>query len=414
MSISERIAAGLAALLLVGSALAQTPAPATASAASRHAGHSESACASPALACAKAASAAFDGHGTLWVVWAAAGSVSIARSTDAGVTLGAATVIGSHGAALDTGTDARPQIVVDEQGRIVVAYSVFKDKAWNAQVLVATSTDGGATFSTPRSLSRDGASQRFAALALRPDGQLLAAWIDKRTVAAARSKGLSQAGAAVAVAWSGDAGQTFTGERIVQDLACECCRLAAAFDARQQPVLLYRGLFDGGERDHALLTLADSGDVRSRVRVAEDRWAIDGCPHHGPSLAASSDGTLHAAWFTLGQARQGLFYARSADGGRTFESPQRVGDASRQPGRPSLFASGLALWLVWKEFDGQRLSIKLRRSADGGLTWSADRVVAETTQSADHPLLIGDGKRVHLSWLTRHEGYRLIPLEESP
>jgi hypothetical protein len=38
-------------------------------------------------------------------------------------------------------------------------------------------------------------------------------------------------------------------------------------------------------------------------------------------------------------------------------------------------------------------------------------VLGATANSADHPLLIGDGRRVYLSWLTRDEGYRLMPLE---
>ncbi|OYY65263.1 MAG: hypothetical protein B7Y51_03180 [Burkholderiales bacterium 28-67-8] len=411
MSISERIAAAVGALLIAGSALAQPAPAAPASAAMHHEGHRAAACASPALACAHAASAAFDARGTLWVAWAAAGSVSVARSTDAGGTFGPASVIDSPGAALDAGSDARPQIVVDARGRIVVAYAAFKDKAWNAQVLVATSSDGGASFSAPRSLSRDAASQRFPVLALRSDGRLFALWIDKRTVAAARRKGVPQAGAALAYAWSDDGGESFTGERIVQDHSCECCRLAMAFDTQRHPVVLYRSLFADGERDHALLTIPDDGEAKPPSRVAEDHWFIDGCPHHGPSVAVSPDGTVHAAWFTQGQARQGLFQARSTDGGATFSNPQRVGDAAQQPGRPAVYAQGRAVWLVWKEFDGQRIFIKERRSADAGQTWSPDRVLAATANSADHPLLIGDGRRVYLSWLTRDEGYRLMPLE---
>jgi hypothetical protein len=279
------------------------------------------------------------------------------------------------------------------------------------QIVVATSTDDGASFSAPRSLSADPASQRFPALALRSDGRLLAVWLDKRTAAAARSQGVPHAGAALAFAWSDDGGESFTGERIAQDSTCECCRLAVAFDAQRRALVLYRSIFAGGERDHALLTMADQGEAQPPSRVAEDRWAIDGCPHHGPSLAVSPDGTVHAAWFTQGRSRQGLFLARSTDGGATFSSPQAMGNAAQQPGRPALFAQGREVWLVWKEFDGRYIFIKQRRSADAGQTWSPERVLAATANSADHPLLIGDGRRVYLSWLTRDEGYRLMPLE---
>jgi len=216
----------------------------------------------------------------------------------------------------------------------------------------------------------------------------------------------------VAYAWSRDGGATFADEHIAQDHTCECCRLAVAFDPERRPLVLFRSIFGESERDHALLTFGDTGESRGSVRVSEDHWAIDGCPHHGPAVAVSADGTVHAAWFTQGKARQGLFYARSSDGGKTFSEPLPVGDAEKQAGRPYLFARGGDTWLVWKEFDGKRIYVKERKSSDAGKTWSADKVLADTGGFADHPLLIEDGHRVYLSWFTRDQGYRLLPLEE--
>jgi hypothetical protein len=40
--------------------------------------------------------------------------------------------------------------------------------------------------------------------------------------------------------------------------------------------------------------------------------------------------------------------------------------------------------------------------------------VAETADASDHPLLVADKQRAYLSWLTRNEGYRLIPLGDQP
>jgi hypothetical protein len=87
VSASERIAAGLAALVLSASALAQAVPQASASAPMhQHGSHAAAACSSPDLACAKSATAVFDSSGALWVAWTAGGSVSVARSTDAGAT----------------------------------------------------------------------------------------------------------------------------------------------------------------------------------------------------------------------------------------------------------------------------------------------------------------------------------------
>lgn len=374
-----------------------------------HDASAASECASITLDCASVATPFIDKQGKLWLAWSAAGAVSVASSDDGGRHFSAPVVIGRYGARLDASVEARPQLAVDGKGHVVVAYSVFKDEKWNAEVWVSISDDGR-TFSPPRSLSRDLASQRFPVIAFDTKGTLFAAWLDKRTVAEARRRGLDQPGAAVAYAWSHDAGATFVGEAIGEDHTCECCRLDAAFDGAGHPVVLFRKIYGTNERDHAVLTFGDNHLPLPARRVSVDRWHIDGCPHQGPALAVSSDGTWHAAWYTGGDARQGLFYARSTDEGRSFSDPQPVGEISRQAGRPSLLARGASVWLAWKEFDGKQVLARVRHSNDGGRTWSADRTIETARGYADRPLLVGDEKRVYLSWLTREHGYQAIEL----
>ena len=402
MSIILRRRAVLAGLLLGApfGARAQQPArPRTAGA-----------CDDAALGCATAVTPTFDAQGRLWIAWVAQGEVSVAHSRDGGKTFTAPVVIGSHGAMLDAGSDARPAVAVDARGRVAIAYAVFTAEAHqNAQIMVSTSGDGGATFSRPRVLSRSAVSQRFPALLADDRGALFATWIDQRSAAAPRQEIASTLG----YAWSHDGGTSFDGDRVVRQTSCECCAPAAALDAQRLPVVLFRTVVRGRLRDHAVVTFAAPDAPGAPRRVAADRWSIDGCPHHGPSLAIDAGGSYHAAWFTLGDTRQGLFYARSTDGGRTFSAPRLIGDATHQPGHPFLLTRGSAVWLAWKEFDGSRVLVKLRRSPDGGRRWSSDRVVAHTDDAADHPLLASDGQRVYLSWMTRKEGYLLIPLEDA-
>jgi hypothetical protein len=65
---------------------------------------------------------------------------------------------------------------------------------------------------------------------------------------------------------------------------------------------------------------------------------------------------------------------------------------------------------IWKEFDGERTTVEVMTSSDGGETWSPRRSIAETRGASDHPLLVSNAKTVFLSWLTQAEGYRLVPL----
>jgi hypothetical protein len=369
-------------------------------------------CAEPTLKCASKVTPTFAPDGRLWLAWAAAGKVSVARSLDLGRTFNSPAAVNPDPMELDWGPDARPKIAVDEQGRVFVAFAIFRDKNFNGQVLLARSTDEGSSFEASVPITADRESQRFEAIALDSDGSLFAAWLDKRNRVPAKARNESYAGAALAFAWSNDHGATISDTRIAQDHTCECCRLGIAFAGAGRPVVAFRNIFDGTVRDHAVTTFVDPQTPGPVYRVSVDDWKTDVCPHHGPSIAVSDDGAYHVSWFTNGLAHKCLFYARSPDGGRTFSDPMPVGRFDRNPSHPFLIAARNSLWLVWKEFDGEKTTVPAMISRDNGSTWSTPIVVAETADESDHPLLAKNGARVFLSWQTRSEGYRLIPLEE--
>ena len=366
-------------------------------------------CGEATLTCADKATPIFAG-GALWLAWSANGRVAVQQSRDLGRTFSQPVFVNHHAEKLDGGADSRPQIVVEKGGRTTVAYTIAKGANFAGQVLIARSTDGK-TFAAPKPLTDDTASQRFVSVTLDPSGDVFAAWIDKRNLAAAAKSGKDYDGAALAFAWA-TGGQDFAVTRIAQDNTCECCRIGVGFAGAHKPVVMWRNMFAGGVRDHALMTLTD-GKPGPVSRVAVDDWKIDACPHQGPSLAVGADGVYHATWFTDGRVRQGLFYAYSKDAGRTFSTPMAIGDNNRQPSRPFVLATSGVVWLAWKEFDGERSVVSTRMSRDNGVTWSTPQAVAVTDDASDHPLLIADGGKVYLSWLTHHEGYRLIALENA-
>jgi hypothetical protein len=386
----------------------------TASASAQHQQHPTAPCADTGLSCATVASPAFAPDGSLWLAWAAGGRVMVGHFRDPGGALERSLAVNREPERVDSGPDARPKIIVDEKNRIVVAYAVFQDDHYNGRVMVSRSVDGGASFAAPRPITDDATSQRFETLALDPAVGLFAAWLDKRNAPAARASGKAYPGAALAYSWSTDRGESFAQAQIAQDNVCECCRLGVAFLGAQRPVILFRNIFGNNTRDHALLAFQDR-DVPGPIhRVSVDDWQIDACPHHGPAVAIGGAGTIHAAWFTSGKARKGVFYARSSDGGAHFTPPLPVGDTSRRAARPYLAANGGTVRLVWKEFDGENTGVWLMTSVNDGESWSEPREIAATADASDHPLLVTRGSQTLLSWLTRAEGFRLIPLGGSP
>lgn len=277
---------------------------------------SEAACDDPTLRCASKVTPAFGADGTLWLTWMAGGQISVASSKDLGKSFSLAVAVSKEKLNLDWGPDARPKIVVGCDGRVAVAFSIFRDKAFNGQVFTARSVDGGQSFTALRPITPNNESQRFEALALDSDGTVFAAWLDKRNRVPAEQVGKKYEGAALFVASSGDGGATYSEARMVKDNTCECRRLGMAFAGPGRPVVIFRNIFEGGIRDHAVVTLGDPATPADILRVSEDDWQIAACPHHGPSLSISATGNYHVTWYTNGKNRKGLFYAHSRDGGR--------------------------------------------------------------------------------------------------
>ncbi len=357
------------------------------------------------------ATPAFGPDGTLWLARGTADRVLVARSTDLGKSFTLPVPTTAQPIEADWGPDSRPQIAVDGTGNIVVSWAIFQDKRFNGRVYWARSTDNGASFAGQQPVTADATSQRFQVSAFDPDGRLFAAWLDKRNVAPARAAGKTYAGAALAYAWS-DHGRRFNDTHIAVDDTCECCRLAVAFAGPGRPAVMFRNIFPGSVRDHAVITFKAPTTPGPLRRVSVDDWKIEACPHQGPSLAIAADGSYHAAWFTDGARRQGLFYARAESATAPFSEPRALSAPDRLPARPYLLAAGKALHLVWKEFDGNKTRVMWQVSSDSGRSWSVARAIAETADASDHPLLVAYKGHAYLSWLTKAEGYRLISLEE--
>jgi hypothetical protein len=70
--------------------------------------------------------------------------------------------------------------------------------------------------------------------------------------------------------------------------------------------------------------------------------------------------------------------------------------------------------MVWKEFDGEKTTVNLMTSRDDGATWSPAKSISSTMDASDHPLLVSDGRRSYLSWMTKADGYRIQPIEDEP
>ena len=69
-------------------------------------------------------------------------------------------------------------------------------------------------------------------------------------------------------------GESFKVEKKIVDSSCECCRISLTNDSRGNIIALWRQLYDGGIRDHAVAKI-DLNDNIVVNRATFGGWKID-------------------------------------------------------------------------------------------------------------------------------------------
>ncbi len=349
-------------------------------------------------------STAFGPDGRLWRIVPEKHQVYVDFSSDFGKTFSTPVLVNTETQQIKVSGENRPGIAVDRAGRIFVIYAA--ESSQPVTVYFSVSADNGHSFSKPMPLSGKApeANSFQGRLAVNSAGQVYVFWHDERNRTDWR-----QAGNAVYYTTiNGQTGLNFAAQKL-SDTLCDCCRIAAAFDSKDQPVLMARFIYPGGIRDHGLIKPQADNKKPLEWRVTFDQWTIEACPDHGPAIAIS-DELYHIAWFTQGTDRQGLFYANSTDHGQHFSVPLALGDPRQLPAHPDVIAQSQTIALTWIEFDGTKTQLKVMQSNNGGKTWLASKVIAQSNAEVDYPFLLRNNKDIFVSWNTKNEGFRLIPL----
>jgi hypothetical protein len=340
--------------------------------------------------------AAMDGRdGTGYVAWIAtedgASNVFLARVG----------VDGERGAPVrvnDRPGDAAPheqapaQVAVAPDGGVYVLWqnnTKIAGRRFPASDLrFARSADGGRTWTPAVTVNDDAggvpSSHTFHDLAVGPDGTVWISWIDSRAKDAARAARSPSTAPAksghghaedadlppseIRVAKSADGGRTFGASVVVDTAPCPCCRTSFAVAADGTVYLAWRKEYAGDVRDVVVSRLAAGATAFGPpVRVHADAWVFPACPHAGPSLATDARGGVHVGWYTGEERRQGLWYARSGDGGRTFGRPEAlVTGADITPSQVALAPDGAGVLVAWDDRPAQGRHIAVARVDGAG------------------------------------------------
>ena len=288
-------------------------------------------------------------------------------------------------------------------------------------VLVARYTrslDDGRTFEPSRTLNSPAgndlsgvmhggyaAAHAFGTLTTDAQGGVHVYWIDTRLMSEQDTAG------ALFAATSRDNGETFASDAAVYaNQVCPCCQLDAATRG-EQVFLSSRWVFDGGSRDSAVAISNDSGRTFPEpARLGEGRWMIDGCPLKRATIAVV-DEHVYTAWFTAGQDPAGAYFARSADGGETYQKSFALHPDALISDAPSVAAlEDGTVFVAWHAKTGDLRRVFVSVSADYGQSFSAPVEVPAPEGTAAYPEIVAGGGRAYLAW-QQDEAAFVMPLE---
>jgi hypothetical protein len=303
-----------------------------------------------------------------------------------------------------------PDIAFGPDGTLYVSYvnlvgeGNVPDNLW-----VARSTDGGRTLSEPARVT--GRLAFGARLVVGPDGTVHVTWLQAAEVGFLRMAGEPNP---IVASRSTDGGRTFSPPVPVSDANRPRVGAATpAVDARGDLVVLYQD-FKGDRRDFEFLegptweepfalvlsrstdggrsfsagTELESGVVPTRRFLV---FLVE-----FPSLATGADGSLYASWTDGRDGSEDVYLRRSADGGQSWSEATRVNDNPADDGtsqympRVAVAPSGRVdvLFLDRRRDRGNVMTdASLAQSTDGGRTFENHRVSSRSFDSSVGPFV---------------------------
>lgn len=340
--------------------------------------------------------------GDIYLLKVEKGNLWYEASADGGDSFGHSVRVNDVDGEVMAHAEATPRLYL-RAGKPYAVWQTHTGGEFNSMKLrFARSTDYGKSFTRAVDVDPSGlpASQSFFNMNVSPRGTIFVVWLD------GRDKPAGHGGAAIYMARSIDGGASFEKSVRVAMRACPCCRVSIAFTDENTVHIGFREIFEDNVRDIAVVTSTDGGKSWGNpVRVADDHWQIDGCPHSGPSLAVLGK-RLFVSWFTVHEKEHQsyVFLVHSDDSGHTFSDRLWLSAGTLDANHPYIVAAGDRILAVFQARDQDtnngwgKVHVYLREVSAAG-AMSRLMAVPNVGASASYPTLAFESTgHVFLAW----------------
>ncbi|HEX5081739.1 MAG TPA: exo-alpha-sialidase [Blastocatellia bacterium] len=272
--------------------------------------------------------------------------------------------------------------------------------AYEYDVTISRSFDGGKTWGKPFIPHRDGARAEhgFVSLFAARDGSLAAVWLDGREMKPVEGGHDHGRGNMTLRYVKVKRDGALVDDAALDTRVCECCQTSAAMTA-DGPVVVYRDRSEAEKeiRDISIVRLKDDKWTAPRP-VFQDGWELQGCPVNGPAVAAAGR-RVAVAWFTGADKTSRVKVAFSNDAGETFSQPIVVDDGNPAGRVDVLLLDDGGAIVCWLEKLPEGGAAHVRRvSPDGKLDDSITVAPSGTARSAGFPQMARAGGELVFAW----------------
>lgn len=356
--------------------------------------------------------AVMDDEGTIYVGWireeGIRNNIYVVSTKDGGKTFSEKVKVNTD-SDMASGMHQAPSMAVGLKGELYVAWpAVMQGGEFASEIRFTRSDDGGKTFAPTVVVNDDGlpVSHGFESMTVGPDGSVYLAWLDGRDK--------KQGGSSTYMARSKD-GKAFEKNVKVDGNSCPCCRTAITVAKDGAVYVSWRKIFEGELREIVVSRSADGKSFSKSVIVGKDDWKIAGCPHRGPALGTTDNGTLYIAWYTEAEGLPAVYIGQSNDGGETFSKTALPWGKGSFPDHPMMTVNKNGYPLVlWEETTPVMSRVMFYSPGKG----NPEQVSVGIRRAHDSAIYMNRKGETVISW-TQEEvrfskvGLRVIPSEDN-